>query len=320
LSGTASVSTACQAADGSPDDMVAFAGLNRLLLNLKLRRYVRRFDPDTILYIPRWGGTHASFLRMKVLSLFNPRSKAVMLILQPKLMGRLQSRSLALLKPDLILTPSPRVQREIREKGIPVEFLPLPTDLGKFFPPGHSRRREELRSKYQIPGDRFVILHVGHINGERNLKALIPLQGGDRQVVIVSSSSTSTVSYKDEGLKRLLMTQGIIIVDDFVERIEELYQLSDLYAFPVVHDIGCIALPLSILEARASGLTVLTSDFGGLRSIFGREHPGVIFADPNDFPDVVAALRRREVDYSGREQIEAINRSFLRIIREAVER
>jgi len=319
LGENAAVMCACRSADPSLEKIVEFRRLNRLLLSPRLRRMMRDFAPDITLYIPRWAGTFAGFLRMWMLKRHCPGAKAVMIILQPKDMNRLQKKLLRYFKPDQVMTPSPRVRKEMQEAGIPAEFFPLFTDRKKFAPLPSSRSRDELRRKYRLPQDKFLALHVGHINWGRNLEALIPLQARDCQVIVVGSSSTSTVAHRDETLKRTLLDAGIIIIENFLERIEEVYQLSDLYVFPVVQDIGCVSLPLSVLEARACGLPVLTSDFGGLRSLFGDRDQDVVFADPTDFPKALRKLKRSQARLSGPEQIERINQAFSRAIQSIAE-
>jgi glycosyltransferase involved in cell wall biosynthesis len=147
--------------------------------------------------------------------------------------------------------------------------------------------------KYGLPTDKCIILHVGHINAERNLEALVQLQKDDNQVVIIGSSSTQDVSYKDERLKKSLMEQGLQIIDGYIKNIEELYQLSDVYVFPVLSERGCIGVPLSILEARACGLPVVATAFGGLKRIYSGTTKEITYSHPSDFGDRIAELKLR---------------------------
>ena len=57
---------------------------------------------------------------------------------------------------------------------------------------------------------------------------------------------------------------------------EELYQLSDAYLFPVLDPSGAIEMPLSVLEAMACGVPVLTTPFGDLQQRFP-SGSGVVF-------------------------------------------
>jgi glycosyltransferase involved in cell wall biosynthesis len=42
-------------------------------------------------------------------------------------------------------------------------------------------------------------------------------------------------------------------------------------------------MPLSIMEARACGLPVLTTDYGSVNYFFGKDNGGIIYASPKDF-------------------------------------
>jgi glycosyltransferase involved in cell wall biosynthesis len=317
LSQVASVAVGCGYGQTSQDSCFEVIPSNRLLISVKLRKALRDFNPDIILYIPRWCGTFSSFVRIRILNFFNQRSRSVMVILQPKRIGGLQRKILRYLKPYVVLTPSPDVMQQMREFGINVEFLPLFVDTNKFMPLEDSRRKKELRSKYGFPLEKIIVLHVGHINSGRNLEALIPLQKDENQVVVVESSSTSEVANRDEILKDELKKNGIIIVDHYVQHIEEIYQLADVYVFPTVFQGGCIGIPLSVLEARACGVPVVSTDFGGLRRVFGNNKRDLVFSDPADFSKEVNKFKNKDLHPRADDVVrinEAFKKALLRII------
>jgi len=283
LSEIATVYGVCRYGDNLNKTFIHVIDSNRLLISFRLRKVIKDFSPDILLYIPMWSGTFASFLRMKILNIYNQKSKTVMVILQPKRLSKTQRKLIKLLKPNKVLTPSPKVINQMSDLHISAEFLPLSVDNHKFKPLENLNRKYILRKKYGIPLEKFIILHVGHINSGRNIEALIPLQKNNYQVLVVGSSSTSEVSSSDNTIKELLKRKGICIIDNYVENIEEIYQLSDVYVFPVDSEKGCIGIPLSILEAKACGLPIVTTDFGGLRLIFEENQKEFIYSSPEGF-------------------------------------
>jgi glycosyltransferase involved in cell wall biosynthesis len=250
---------------------------NRLLLSYRLRKEVKNFNPDVVLYIPSASMTFYSFLRLKLLKSYTPNAKAVMIILQPKVLQKLRKKIIQpFLRPDLILAPSNKICDYVSGLGCKARFIPLGVDTQKFVPVTE-QRKGELRKKYGIPPDKFIILHIGHINYGRNLRALKSLQGDENRIIIVSSTSTPEDTPKDVTLQKELESEEIIIFDKYIDSIEEVYQLSDCYAFPVTLEQGCISIPLSVLEAMACNLPVITTKFGGLSKLF-TERDGFMYA------------------------------------------
>lgn len=265
---------------------------NKLLLDKNVRKIVRSFSPDTILYIPTSSGTVASFLRMWVLRSYAKAATAVLLLLQPKPLSSWKSKLAYIFKPDKVISPSPYVLTHMKRLAIPAEFIPLGVDPDVFRPLGDKSDRSRLRNKYNLPKDKFIILHVGHINWGRNLEALLPLQRDDTQVVLVSSTSTPHNAPREAALTQKLKKNGVLIFDEYVESIQEFYQLSDVYVFPVIKDIGSIGIPLSILEARSCGLPVISTPFGGVQEIFSDKDDAINFLAPERFADRMELLKK----------------------------
>lgn len=264
---------------------------NRLLLSYRLRKEVKNHNPDIILYIPSASMSFYSFLRLKLLKSYSTNVKAVMLVLQPRNLSKSEKKIIkTFLRTDLILAPSKKICNYVSEFGCKAQFMPLGCDTQRFVSVTEQRKKE-LREKYEMPQDKFIILHVGHINYGRNLRALKSLQKGDNQVVIVSSTSTPEDCPKDVSLQRELEAKEIIVIDKYIECIEEIYQLSDCYVFPVTFEGGCIGIPLSVLEAMACNLPVVTTKFGGLPKLFREEDAFIFVKGREEFIEKVSLAK-----------------------------
>ena len=307
---------------GVPSGTLPFAvkrvDTNRLMLNMEFIRLIRKFQPDAIFYLPSSSGTFASFLRMGIIKKYARRARTVMINLTPKQLNKFQKKLIKYIHPDIVLSPSPTELKIVASIGIRNTFLPLFVDTSKFQPLKNIERKEELRRKYDIPVDKYIIAHIGHINWGRNLNALIPLQNSDNQVVVVGSSSTPIDAPKEKELKKHLIDCGIKIIDGYVENIEEIYQLSDLYVFPVIFEGGCIGIPLSILEARACGIPVLSTEFGGLKEICECGDKGIYYSEFGNFPQKVKAIRESiNADFKI-SNIKSVNDKFYNVLHDAI--
>jgi glycosyltransferase involved in cell wall biosynthesis len=199
-----------------------------------------------------------------------------------------------LFKPDLVLVQSYETEKMFENLGCETEFFPCGVDVRKFIP-FNARVKSKLREKYGIDRGKFVILHVGSIKRGRNVQMLKKLQKGDNQVIVIGSTSAGV----DQELCKELKNSGCIVWIRYFERIEEIYGLSDCYVFPTTSKkdfLGkpisdSIEMPLSILEAMACNLPVISTRFGALPRVFDQDE-GLIYVDKEeDFLKVVEKIK-----------------------------
>lgn len=260
---------------GKTDDRyIKSLKVNKTFLSYSLFREIRNFSPAVVIYIPSPSATISSFMRTKVLKLYARKARLVMITLQPRRYSLLCRKLMPLLIPDLVLGQSAKVLAQLSTFGCCVKIIPSGVDLEKFHPITKERKLS-LRSKYGIDADKFIILHVGHINRNRNVQILKNLQRDDNQMLIVGSTSTQ----QDNDLIDELRISGVTAIVSYLENIEEIYQLSDCYVFPVFSETASIEVPLSVLEAMACNVPVVTTRYGGLPFLFTREGRGLLFVD-----------------------------------------
>jgi glycosyltransferase involved in cell wall biosynthesis len=125
--------------------------------------------------------------------------------------------------------------------------------------------KRKLRIKYGLDVDQPVVLHVGHLEPDRNLTALTALPSAGMQVVVAGSLYMGI----HEELITRLESAGLIILRGFQPHVEELYKLADCYIFPLPPG-NSITMPLSVLEAMACNLPVITTRFSGLVQAFAQ--------------------------------------------------
>lgn len=253
---------------------------NKAFVGGDLARVARSFAPEGLLYVPTACATLGSFVRGRALS-WQCGVSLALLALQVRRYGPLATRLMPHLAPDRILVQSQRTAQSLVALGESVSgrvrSLPPAVDLDRFSPPSDVERRD-LRKRWGVPQDAFVVLHVGHLNAGRGLRDLLTVsRRPDEQVMVVGSSSTP----HDSDLVGELRAQGVRVVDHAVDDIAEVYRLADCYLFPVRGEVSSIDMPLSVLEAMACGLPVISRPFGALPQTFA-EARGVWFAESGD--------------------------------------
>jgi glycosyltransferase involved in cell wall biosynthesis len=225
-------------------------------------RVIKKFQPDVMIYIPRASASLFNLLRGKILQSYW-KSKLVLFVLQPNSFNFVSKKFAKFLKPDLILSTSILISQELNTIKLNSKPIPLGVDINKFKPVS-TEQKLFLRSKYNLDVNKYLILHIGHVTMNRNLEILLKLNSVENQVIIISSVSQNY----DKILLDTLKKNGVIIIKKYLNNIEEFYQLSDCYIFPVESKVGSINFPLSILEAMACNLPIITTNYGGLNDIF----------------------------------------------------
>jgi glycosyltransferase involved in cell wall biosynthesis len=125
---------------------------------------------------------------------------------------------------------------------------------------------------------------------ERNLDIFKTIQEEeDFQVLIIGRENERA----DTRLQRELQDAGCLVWIKHFSDIEAIYHLSDCYVFPTLQRKACIETPLSVLEAMACNLPIVTTRFGALPRLFVEDN-GLFFVDDVDtVPRILHDIRQR---------------------------
>jgi glycosyltransferase involved in cell wall biosynthesis len=190
------------------------------------------------------------------------------------------------LRPAATFVQGPENRRRLAALGHNVAFLPSGVDLAGFAPVTGEARRAARRA-LGLAEDGWVVSHVGHLNRQRiDAELFRRIQGVAKvQAVVVGSVDQP----QDSHLVAELEGAGVRVVHRYLERVAEVYEASSCYLFPVRARRNAIGVPLSVLEAMACNLPVVTTPFEGLVEMFPGGGAGLTFADGRD--GLVAAVR-----------------------------
>ena len=249
--------------------------LNKAMLNSRLARFLLRSKED-VLFVPQYARMLPTGIRIRVLSLLCRGRLRVLLPMLPKFhwLGAWLIRQSGA---ELIVL-SKQSETELKER-FPnrITYLKAGVDPERFHAV-ETDAKIELRRKYRLPADKKIVLHVGHMKFGRNLEKLLLI---DEAFHVLLVTSTTTAAYKDAELEAKLRNMpNLTIIDEYLPNIEELYQLADVYLFPVVAERNCIDIPLSAFEAAACNIPVVCTPYGELKEMAGQD--GFTFIDEFD--------------------------------------
>lgn len=248
--------------------------------------------PDIIQYIS--GPSVFSLILLRLAKLFSKGSRTVVFCTHSSIVG--SSGLLRLLAPDIALTQAMNDHEVFNSLGSKTYTLINPVDITIFKPVGDSERRA-LRQEHGFAQDDFIVLHVGPVKTERNVGVMGRITNIPKvKPLIIASESVEA----DSVLVRSLSEKGVRIVSGFQEKIQEYYQIADCYLFPVNSKLASITTPLSVMEALAVNLPVVSTRFGALTEVF-KDAPGIVFADSEEqFIDSIRNLLASEHNHTGR--------------------
>jgi glycosyltransferase involved in cell wall biosynthesis len=257
--------------------------VRKLMLGVRLMKDVRTSGATTVVYLPTGSASLGGLFRSGVLRNW-ARVHVVMIATGPSLRGLLREVMARALGPDLVLTPSASMLHDLNRLRLPAAFIPMGVDANRFLPvDGETKQR--LRRKFGLPEGERIVLHVGHLRALRNFAWFLRAhQAVGATAVVVAGTAYGA----DSRVSRQLTDAGVRVIDTYLPNIQEVYQLADVYVFPVTDMRAAIGVPLSVLEAMACNLPVVTTRFDGLPKMFA-EGDGLFYA--GDGGSFVTALQ-----------------------------
>ncbi|MGD0170569.1 MAG: glycosyltransferase family 4 protein [Halobacteriota archaeon] len=261
--------------------------------NIKTLKKLKQFRPQVLHYVP--GLTNVGIAFLKIIERYLNHPKIFVSATFPYFNDSVYK--FFNLKPYCVFAPSGSLKDRMDALATPSMVLPNGVDVEKFVSVS-ALEKTTLRKKYGLDPDTFTVLHVGHVLKRRALDQLTNLSK-ENQTILVASGYLQ----KDVALLDSLRHKGCIVFEGYFSNVEEFYQLCDCYVFPVQQMSGSILCPLSVMEAMACNLPVVTSDVNGIGTFF-EEGEGLIFAtDKEDFCHAVEDIKAGKVHSATREKV-----------------
>ena len=188
------------------------------------------------------------------------------------------------------------VENDLAEISILPGYRKERFDIGiraDIFRPVDQGRQQKLKAKYGIRTDRPLVIHVGHCSAGRGLEDFVSIPDAERMIVASGMFETPETV-------KTLEDDGIIIHKGYLEHVEEIYQMADVYLFPTHSTEFVISIPLSVMEALSCGVPVIGyQDFKNLAAIPSEDGAISLIRDKNELPAAVraAAEKKRNVSY-----------------------
>lgn len=143
----------------------------------------------------------------------------------------------------------------------------------KKFSPVSKNMAESLKEEYGFDKTKPLVVHVGHCSRGRGLEDFCHIDGAHFSRLVVASGmfeSADTVS--------ALENAGVKIMSGYIENVNEIYQMADVYLFPTQDSDFVISVPLSVMEALSCGTPVLCYEsFDKIKSIKTTDQKALTF-------------------------------------------
>jgi UDP-glucose:(heptosyl)LPS alpha-1,3-glucosyltransferase len=163
-------------------------------------------------------------------------------------------------------------------------------DLNRFHPRNRGLYRAEKRSSLHIPLGTIVLLFVGNNYRLKGLEPLMAAMGllrkrfPNQPICLLVAGRGQVARYRRKA--RRLDASDLVLFLGSVREIEQYYAASDIYVHPTFYD----SCSLTVLEALASGLPVVTTRSNGAADAIVSEEGGRVIEDPANVEDLAESI------------------------------
>lgn len=245
------------------------------------------------------GGVEKAYLRQEFASMTNRGYRLLRRVrryLSPQhyLAIWIQKRQFRATWVRRIIAISPMVKDDIiRYYGVPEERIAVVmngVDLTRFHPRNRLMYRDGVRRDLGVDERTILLLFAGHNYRLKGVAFLLEAlqrlkeQRRGEPLHLLVAGRGSIARYRRHA-RRLGVEDDVTFLGP-VSGLERYYAAADIYVHPTFYD----SCGLTILEAMASGLPVVTSRFAGASSTLRSDEGGKIVKDPSDVRELVQAI------------------------------
>ena len=182
-------------------------------------------------------------------------------------------------KVDLIVAADKMVADKLRASGIKtqIKIIPFGIDRKKFKKDLH--KRVLMRRKLNIK-DSFVIGYLGRLSPEKNIDML--LKAFERTKKKIPNAKLLMIGGGAQ--EKLVKKKKDVILTGFIENPEDYLQAVDIFVLPSKTETNA----LSLMEAMATGLPVISSAVGAIPSYVVSGHNGILIAKNSISAEMIA--------------------------------
>jgi UDP-glucose:(heptosyl)LPS alpha-1,3-glucosyltransferase len=216
----------------------------------------------------------------------------------------------------------------VSEEKIAVVFNS--TDLNRFHPKNRTAFRSAKRAELGIAEETLVLVFAGNNYRLKGLYCLLHALATLRQRVPDQPLCLLVAGRGQIGrFRKMARRLGVGDLTRFlgpVRKMEQVYAMGDIYVHPTFYD----SCSLTVLEALATGLPVITSRFNGAAEAIRSDQMGKVLEDPTDVEglaesiasffdenrrDVAQSFARREIErYSFTYNVEETLRVYYEVV------
>jgi len=176
----------------------------------------------------------------------------------------------------------------VSEKKIEVVFNCV--DTNRFHPRNRNIYRRSIRTLLNIDDNVVILLFAGHNYRLKGLETLLGALSVLKETVPHPSVHLLITGRGQIGrYRRIARKLGVLDLTTFlgpVKDMEQFYGASDIYVHPTFYD----SCSLTVLEALASGIPVITTRFNGAADIMISDEGGKVLDDPKDARNLGEAI------------------------------